>query len=307
LDGGAGEDILKGGAGADAMVFDGNDLLIDGGDGADSLKATGNIDLTLIANDRVRNIESIDLGTSSGNYAVTLTDADVAAMNADRTAVIQGGLGDTANVIGEWVQGETVTDNSVSPPVTYVVYRLNDATLKIQQGVVVNYTGTDGRDLLTAGAGNQVLDGRMGSDVLNGGAGSDVMIGGRGEDVFVYDLEDTSYTGGILGGLDNENDTVKVAGGGVTVDLSSSTGHLVVTSPGSASPAKTETTTVTFVAMQEGETLSLGGLIYTAPVGGATGDQVAAAFASHAVNYAGASAPLSGTLAGFASGALAPA
>jgi Ca2+-binding RTX toxin-like protein len=202
-------------------------------------------------------------------------------------------------VIGEWVQGETVTDNSVNPPVTYVVYRLNDATLKIQQGVVVNYTGTDGRDLLTAGAGNQILDGRMGSDVLNGGAGSDVMIGGRGEDVFVYDLEDTSYTGGILGGLDNENDTVKVAGGGVTVDLSSSTGHLVVTSPGTAS--RNETTTVTFVAMKEGETLSLGGLTYTAPVGGATGAQVAAAFASHAASYVTTTAPLSGTLAGFAS------
>lgn len=68
--------------------------------------------------------------------------------------------------------------------------------------------------------------------------------------------------------------------------------------------AVTENTAVTFNAMTPGQTLTIGGLTYTAGSSGATAAQVATDFASRAVGYAGTggTAPTNGTFTGKLSG-----
>ena len=64
----------------------------------------------------------------------------------------------------------------------------------------------------------------------------------------------------------------------------------------------TESAVVTFGDVAAGQTIILAGLTYTAPTGGSTAAQVAAAFASHPVGAVTGVSNLSGTLAGFTSG-----
>jgi len=131
-------------------------------------------------------------------------------------------------LVGAWNQQADVVDGNN----TYQVYTLDNATVKVLTSVSgaakvgVTFVGTDGRDLLTAGAGTQSIEGGLGSDVMDGGAGIDTLVGGKGEDVFIYDANDASYTGGDagVGGLDNETDTVRVTGAGVSVDLTTGSG-----------------------------------------------------------------------------------
>jgi Ca2+-binding RTX toxin-like protein len=217
LNGGAGPDILKGGAGTDAIVFDASDFLMDGGAGIDRLLAQDNIDLTKVDDDKLRNLEVIDLGASNASYSTQFTAADVKALNLDGEITVTGGAGDSARLVGAWTQQA----DSIVGSDTYQVFTLDNATVKVLVPVGVTYVGTDGRDFLTAGQGGQSLEGGLGSDVLNGGAGTDTLVGGRGEDVFIYDAADASYNGGDagVGGLDNETDTVQLNGSGLTVDL----------------------------------------------------------------------------------------
>ena len=72
LTGGAGADILKGDKGDDTLIFDGLDTLIDGGIDIDTLLIASNqtIDFGVLANDKIQNIEKIDLTSAS----VTLTN-----------------------------------------------------------------------------------------------------------------------------------------------------------------------------------------------------------------------------------------
>jgi len=301
LDGGAGVDILKGGLGNDVIVFDANDLLMDGGNDSlssdvDVLKAAGDINLLTTDNARLRSFEVIDLGVASGNYTLSLNAQDALDLNQANSVKVTGDAGDTVRIVGAWVQGNNVTEGGVD----YSVFSLNGATVKVQAGVAVTYVGTDGRDILTAGTGSQSMEGGLGSDVLDGGAGVDTLTGGSGEDFFVYDANDAAIVGGIPGGLDNETDTVRVTGGGQSIDLTPGVGHAIVTTQGAA--GVTENVAITFADMKAGETLTLAGLTYTAPAGGASGATVAAAFASLSAGATGSGA-LSGTLSGFSSGA----
>ncbi len=49
-----------------------------------------------------------------------------------------------------------------------------------------NHLGTDGRDIIKAGAGGVRIEGGKGDDVLIDGPGADTLVGGPGADVFVF-------------------------------------------------------------------------------------------------------------------------
>lgn len=100
------------------------------------------------------------------------------------------------------------------------------------------------------------------------------------------------------------------AAGTVTASFLTEKGETISLSGLYNNAAVTETSAVTFNAMTAGQTITLGGLTYTAGSTGATAAQVATDFASRANGYVAGTAPapvkgtFSGTLSGFASGAV---
>jgi len=98
--------------------------------------------------------------------------------------------------------------------------------------------------------------------------------------------------------------------GAVTASFLTEKGETISMSGVFNNTAVNETSAVTFNAMTAGQTITLGGLTYTAGSTGATAAEVATDFASRANGYAGtggtgpAKGTFSGTLSGFASGAV---
>ena len=90
-------DTALGLAGNDTFQFTTSDFaLIDGGNGTDTIKISTNWDLTLIPNDRLTNIEVINLGSSAVNLKMEL--ADVLALSGGTGSVKVIGT----NALGNW-------------------------------------------------------------------------------------------------------------------------------------------------------------------------------------------------------------
>lgn len=145
LDGGTGLDILRGGAGSDRILLDVQDLntagtgtVIDGGGGTDTLEFRGgqNVDLTTLANSRIRNVEIFDLedGNAAGSTRIRLNAADVAALNGNRRVIIDGDAGDEVLLDGFTNGGGT----QVVSGKTYAVWQSGRSTAWVDQDVVVN-------------------------------------------------------------------------------------------------------------------------------------------------------------------------
>ncbi len=84
--------------------------------------------------------------------------------------------------------------------------------------------GSDFRDILVGGSGNDRINGNKGNDVFRTGAGDDIANGGRGHDVFHNDEGSDSFVGGA--GIDTLIDDSAVWGrelGGVSVNMATGT------------------------------------------------------------------------------------
>ncbi|MFG6413489.1 VCBS domain-containing protein [Roseateles sp. DC23W] len=215
LDGGAGADVLRGGAGDDTLVYDSADVVADGGDGTDTLRVSTNLNLNNVAGNTVTDIEVIDLVAGAGNFTLTATAANVAALNSSANVRIEGDAGDSVALLGNWAQGATAGG--------YTSYTLGGQTLTIAAAVVVaiTYTGTALANAMTAGAGNQTLNALAGNDVLDGGAGNDMLLGGAGDDLLVYDADDAVVSGGV------GSDTLQLQGTSRTLDLTEIANNVV--------------------------------------------------------------------------------
>ncbi|MCC7487797.1 MAG: FG-GAP repeat protein [Burkholderiales bacterium] len=147
LAGGGGADSLAGGAGNDTLAFDSLDRRVDGGTGVDTLSFAGSgqsLDLTLVASNKFRGLERIDL-TGTGNNSLTLNVQDVLDMTDTEIPGLSGGLatntnvllvrgnaGDTVTSSGHgWVASGTISDGAV----TYNHYVSGIAHLLVEQNV----------------------------------------------------------------------------------------------------------------------------------------------------------------------------
>jgi Ca2+-binding RTX toxin-like protein len=170
INGGAGDDLLAGGAGNDAINGGtGNNTLIGWG-GNDTLNG-GNGNATFLYMPGPASLGTDTLSIDSGGVGTLdfeyLTDGVTVNIGSTSTQNVVSGLlslnlgtsTTIANVIGG-SGNDTITGNSLSNVLD----------------------GRDGDDTITAGTGNAVMYGGAGDDTLTGGSGNDLLYGGAGDD-----------------------------------------------------------------------------------------------------------------------------
>jgi hypothetical protein len=101
----------------------------------DALVADFDLDLTAIGNDRIANIERVDLTSGASNTLTLNLDDVLSATDAANTLVVEGdgaadtgGAPDAVNLIGAW---------TVSSADGFTDYVLGGATVSIEEGVDV--------------------------------------------------------------------------------------------------------------------------------------------------------------------------
>jgi Ca2+-binding RTX toxin-like protein len=131
LDGGEGNDRLLGGTENDVFLWSEGDDTIDGGGGSDTLKViSGNLDLVALENNRIVNIETIDLTGDSGTV-LTLLKSDVLALSTTTDVLkVLGDDGDQINAAGFTARG--------GPSDGFQTYKNGIATLLVDVDIDVN-------------------------------------------------------------------------------------------------------------------------------------------------------------------------
>ena len=140
---GLGDDILNGKGGADVLIgAAGNDtikvadltfLRVDGGSGTDTLALDGagmNLDLSAIADPKLRNIEIIDL-TGAGNNTLVLSSLGVLNLSTtSNTLKVDGDAGDVVDLgLEGWTKG--------GPSGGYDTYTFGQATVLVDQDMTI--------------------------------------------------------------------------------------------------------------------------------------------------------------------------
>jgi Ca2+-binding RTX toxin-like protein len=246
MTGGAGDDVLIGGAGRDyldishggkdtASAGAGDDTIyagaafnagdhIDGGAGFDTLYLNGDYGGGLhISAAMLSNVERIVL-QGNGNYALTMGDGVATGNEVLR------------------IDGRALGANSM----LHV-----DASAETHGGAYAMWGGR-GDSVLIGGSGNDNILGGPGNDIIQGGAGDDVLTGGAGNDTFVYTsladagtgqevIDDFSRGGShgkdvldlsqVLHGFSGYNGTIAFSGGYLRFDTSNHVDTVVQVDP----------------------------------------------------------------------------
>lgn len=251
--GSGGIDIIRGGAGADIVLFSVNDLtsadLVNGGGGVNTLRLSGGGAINLSKLSQVSNMQVIELLTASG---LTLNNGIVNA-NTSATSTVLTVRGSAAN--------DVIDASAVS---------LTARSLAI--------TGGAGADTITGGAGADSIDAGAGDDFVTYAA-NDVSTAGGAQEVF--GLGDTLIL--KSGATVDLRAADQVTGGGLTsgfesVDASASSA--AVTIRGSNSPIAPGAASGWLIGGSAGDTIRagdaaaiiIGGLGVDSLFGGAGGD-----------------------------------
>ena len=194
LQGGAGDDVLLGGDGANRLEGgDGDDLLI-GGLGADQLNGGAGVDtVSYVGSNGVSGTPATGVAVNLGANTATglLTEAD-----GDRFDSIENVLGSqfndsiTGNDADNMLKGNRGNDTLVGGGGSHATTS-NNGAFALGADVLI---GDDGNDTLRGGHHDDNLDGGTGNDVLEGGADRDVLSGGDGDDILRGDAS-TNSTG----------------------------------------------------------------------------------------------------------------
>jgi Ca2+-binding RTX toxin-like protein len=201
LYGESGQDNLQGGDGNDALYGGADNDTLSGGAGNDKLYG-GSGDDTLIADGQGKDY----FHGGEGNDTIQVVDGQDLVVDSHLT---------TKNSI-ENIKGDGNTDivgdesnNSIDLSKTNL-----DGIDKIDGGAGRDtIKGSQSDDNISGGEGNDALYGNTGDDVLSGGAGNDRMYGGEGSDTFLADGGFDYYHGG------EGVDTIKAtAGNDIGVD-----------------------------------------------------------------------------------------
>jgi Ca2+-binding RTX toxin-like protein len=226
--GGAGNDRITGGGGADTFNLTkggddsvhggaGNDKFLpgatfnaldqfDGGAGNDQVALNGDYSagVTLGAT-TLSNIETITLAAGH-SYALTTNDANVAAGKVLTVSGVSLGAGETLNF-----------DGSAESDGAFIIYGGKGADV-ISGGSQADYIdGAEGDNQINGLGGNDTLIGCDNVDTINGGPGNDYIIGessadvldgGAGSDIFEYDfvLDSTSVNFDTIIGFNANED-----------------------------------------------------------------------------------------------------
>jgi len=205
---GAGNDVLTGGALADAFHLTeggndtahgggGNDIFymggaftagdtIDGGAGTDTLNLNGDYSAGVtFGSATITSVENIVLGAGH-DYNLTLDLSNVASGQTLTLSAQNLGAGDS---------------------VTF------DASAITGGGRLV-LNGGAGNDTLIGGSGNDVINAGNGTNFITGGGGRDILTGGTGADTFVYASpgESTSTTFDTINGFNASQDKFDLRG-----------------------------------------------------------------------------------------------
>ncbi len=220
--GGAGNDVIVGGAAADTIYGGpGNDTLSGGAaidtmygeDGADIIQGTGSAD----------GADVIDCGDESTNTSIdtvsyNLRDASITAVmgtvGGGGDAGVDGGADGGAGSSG--TAGESGENDSIAINCEGITGGLQDDTLTGNANDNV-LSGGPGADTITGGDGNDTLNGNEGDDTFSEGSasnGGDTFNGGAGTDTVDYSGRSLALTITMDGssaddGADGENDSIK--------------------------------------------------------------------------------------------------
>ena len=238
LTSGGGDDRLFGGEGNDTLIGSG---LLDGGAGNDVLK--GNVDLaapdTLVGGlgDDIYYVDSLnDVVVEAANEGIdTIYTTSWLTRMADNIEILRmaedGGMQEAVGNEQDNIMYGNVSDNRLDGGAgadsliggagndTYVLDNLQDVVVELAdegsdnietgsfsytlQDNVENLTLTGSENLDgTGNAANNILTGNDGNNRLNGGLGQDILYGGRGNDTFVVDSEGDQAIESMSEGVD---------------------------------------------------------------------------------------------------------
>ncbi|MCP5876051.1 hypothetical protein NL390_26680, partial [Klebsiella pneumoniae] len=181
LEGGVGNDTLKGNWGDDVLLGGAGNDTLDGGKGADSLIGGTGDDTYYVDNVG----DSIVENTAEGNDKV-ISDINYTLGDNVENLTLNGtdNLNGNGNALNNLLTGNAGNNN------------LN---------------GYAGNDTLNGGAGNDTLDGGAGNDTLDGGSGADTLIGGLSDDIYYVDNVNDVIIEKINEGFETVNSTVSYA------------------------------------------------------------------------------------------------
>ncbi|UIK04593.1 DUF5801 repeats-in-toxin domain-containing protein [Neorhizobium galegae] len=238
--GGAGNDVLIGGAEANKLTGNGGNDHLDGGLGADVLDGGAGNDTFVLGADV----------TGSGTRNIQLGDGSLLAVNiaglAGTADKVIGGAGNDTIILERDGKSGFVADYSTAPDYLSGVEKIvgtdgNDVILlaagSTADGGPITLEGGNGNDtlggsnsadIINGGDGNDLISGLGGNDTLTGGNGDDEIWGGAGADT----IDGGDNTDKITGGLGN--DTINGGAGGDTFNYAIGDG--VDTIDGGAAP-----------------------------------------------------------------------
>ena len=203
IDGGRGDDWIRGGAGPTAIVdTSGNNRIYAGrgsntirlGDGNNRVWTNGSADAVTVGNGNNEihaggASETIVVGNGSNRICGDRGPIVVTAGDGNNTIV--GGGGDDTISVGNGNNNIDAGDG-------------NDCII-VRGGGNNNVDGGDGDDMLFGGSGNDTISGGSGNDILVGGDGNDNLQGGDGRDLLIGGRGADTITG-------NGDDDILIAG-----------------------------------------------------------------------------------------------
>lgn len=218
--GGAGNDNLKGSDGNDTISGEDGDDFVDGEAGNDSIDGGSGTDLLRggVGSDTILGGNDFDtLEGGNGNDSLDGGSSVDSLLGGAGNDTLLGGLGADTLDGGD---GNDVLDGGRNND--SILGGLGDDKIRGDHGHDTidagdgndTVNGGDGNDVITGGIGNDAIDGSDGDDIVNGGAGNDTIVGGDGKDI----LKGGSGSDLILGQdgedtLDGQGGTDTVAGG----------------------------------------------------------------------------------------------
>lgn len=176
LAGGKGSDVLNGGAGDDSFMISGGPDVYKGGSGYDVLYAAQNGATLQVDKGLLNGIEEI---SANGFVAMTISAANAAGSTIDLRRIFIAD-DDIAAIKG----GNGADTIFGSLTYDYIFAGLGDDTVNGFLGDDEIHGG-GGHDTIMGGNGYDVIFGDAGNDILNGGAQDDILWGGSGDDMFI--------------------------------------------------------------------------------------------------------------------------